>query len=518
MKRKALLTGLIFFFLIMTPLLLSTHAYAFWYGDKIAPEHMDDVTALDLHNYIIDNVLTPEFRQSLRGIDNNPDEITGLRIYDPSKTWGDYTLLSSLGGHAPDPANPFEIYNTILIDMEGNLVREWLLGAVPAKMLPGGFVMGSIPSRNDPGFRGSKVLQQQDWCGNEVWRYDNHGAPGGADWHHDHQREGNPVGYYAPGLKPKTKSGKTLVLSHGYPGIVPGISIFPLLDDKIYEIDWAGNVLFEWNAYQFYSQMGFHNEARDAIMNIQVGRPPTPTTDWQHFNSASYVGPNKWYEDYGDLRFHPDNIIYDSRTANYMAIIARYNHPEAGIAQGDIVWKVGPHYSADYDEHKVGQNIGVHMAHLIPKDLPGEANILVFDNGGIAGFDSFFPGTPGHYPATYRNYSRVIEFNPITLDIVWEYKDVVQEGDTNGDGEVKGDERKFYSNLISGAQRLKNGNTLITEGHGGRVFEVTSEGEIVWEYISPYDDGRAPRATDPNSVYRAYRIPASWIPNNAKCD
>jgi hypothetical protein len=125
---------------------------------------------------------------------------------------------------------------------------------------------------------------------------------------------------------------------------------------------------------------------------------------------------------------------------------------------------------------------------------------------------------PGHYPATYRNYSRVIEFDPITLEIIWEYKDPVQEGDVNLDGEVKGDERLFYSNLISGAQRLKNGNTLITEGHGGRVFEVTYEGEIVWEYISPYEDGRAPRATDPNSVYRAYRVPSSWVPDYKVCD
>jgi hypothetical protein len=94
----------------------------------------------------------------------------------------------------------------------------------------------------------------------------------------------------------------------------------------------------------------------------------------------------------------------------------------------------------------------------------------------------------------------------------------VQEGDVNGDGEVTGDERKFYSNLISSAQRLMNGNTVICEGHGGRVFEVTAEKEIVWEYISPYDDGRTPRATDPNAVYRAYRYPQSWVPNNPKCE
>jgi hypothetical protein len=497
--------------------------YAFWYGDRISTEHIDELTAEGLHQYILDNILGRDFDQTLRGVDNNPDEITGLRIYQPEKTSNGYTLLSSLGGHAdPDDPTPppfTRILNTILIDMNGEVVREWYLGAVPAKMLPEGYVIGSVPERNDTGFRGSKVLQQQDWCGNEVWRYDNFGALGGADWHHDHQREGNPVGYYGPGLETQIDGGKTLILSHGYPGVVPEISTFPLLDDRIYEIDWDGNVLFDWHAKDHFDEMGFHAEAQDAIMNIQVGRPPTPTTDWQHFNSASYVGPNNWFRrGKGDLRFHPDNIIFNSRTANYMGIIARYDHPDGDWEAGDIVWKVGPHYSSSYDEHKLGQIIGLHMAHMIPKALPGAGNILVFDNGGIAGFDSFFPGMPGHYPATYRNYSRVIEFDPITLEIIWEYMDPVQEGDVNGDGEVKGEERKFYSNLISGAQRLKNGNTLITEGHGGRVFEVTYEGEIVWEYISPYDDGRAPRATDPNAVYRAYRIPESWLPDDMSCD
>jgi hypothetical protein len=518
MKTKlSIIVAALFVLFVTAAVMTPSTGNAFWYGDKITPEHCDETTAAEMHDYIVENIMTPEFRQSLRGIDNNPDEITGLRIYKRGKTWDGYTLLSSLGGHA-DSADPRKIYNTILIDMEGTLIKEWYLGAVPAKMLPGGYVMGSYPGRNDIGYRGSKILQQLDWCGNEVWRFDNHGELGGADWHHDHQREGNPVGYYAPGLKPKTHSGKTLILSHGYPEVVSDISIYPLLDDRIYEIDWEGDILFEWNAYEHYDQMGFHEEAQWAIMNIQVGRPPTPTTDWQHLNTAGYVGPNKWYEEYGDLRFHPDNIIFDSRTANYMGIIARYPHPDGLWNSGDIVWKVGPHYSSGYEEKKLDQIIGLHHAHIIPRDLPGEGNVLVFDNGGIAGFDSIFPGMPGHYPATHRNYSRVIEFNPITLEIFWEYEDLLQEGDVNEDGEVKGEERKFYSNLISGAQRLKNGNTLICEGHGGRVFEVTPQKEIVWEYISPYDDGRAPRATDPNAVYRAYRIPYSWIPNNPKCD
>ena len=79
----------------------------------------------------------------------------------------------------------------------------------------------------------------------------------------------------------------------------------------------------------------------------------------------------------------------------------------------------------------------------------------------------------------------------MTLELVWSY--------TNP---------RFFASNISGAQRLANGNTLITSGPTGRIFEVTKEGAIVWEYLWPSFGG----ANNQNSVYRAYRIPYSWIP------
>ena len=46
----------------------------------------------------------------------------------------------------------------------------------------------------------------------------------------------------------------------------------------------------------------------------------------------------------------------------------------------------------------------------------------------------------------------------------------------------------FYSRYISGLQRLPNGNTLVCSGGNGHLFEVTPEGEVVWEYINPVGD------------------------------
>ncbi len=117
---------------------------------------------------------------------------------------------------------------------------------------------------------------------------------------------------------------------------------------------------------------------------------------------------------------------------------------------------------------------------MIPQGLPGEGNILVFDNGGIAG-----------YPFLLRFNSRILEFDPITLDLVWKYENP-----------------SFFSFYISSAQRLPNGNTLIDEGSVGRIFEVNPGGEIVWEFI----EGMGMQFL--GRVYRAYRIPPEWVPGN----
>ena len=69
----------------------------------------------------------------------------------------------------------------------------------------------------------------------------------------------------------------------------------------------------------------------------------------------------------------------------------------------------------------------------------------------------------------------------MTLELVWEYRA----------GRVGYRNEKFFSYDASNAQRLPNGNTLITEGAQGRLFEVTHELEIVWEYVLPFFEAEA---------------------------
>ena len=263
---------------------------------------------------------------------------TGVTIYNPEKCWSGYTILQAAERGA------------LLIDMNGNEVRMWEgLQGFPNKMLPGGYVMGSLGERNPKyGLQDQTDLVQVDWDGNIVWKFDKAEYvedPGEepqwmARQHHDYQREGNTVGYYVPGSDPKTNSGNTLILAHKNVH-APAISDKMLLDDVIYEVDWDGDIVWEWKVSDHFEELGF-----DAIARNLMYRDPNYYTgfgnshiagDWVHTNSMSVLGPNKWY-DAGDKRFHPDNIIIDCRDANIILIIEK--------ATGDIVWKIGP----DFDQ------------------------------------------------------------------------------------------------------------------------------------------------------------------------
>jgi hypothetical protein len=238
-----------------------------------------------------------------------------------------------------------------------------------------------------------------------------------------------------------------------------------------------------------FEQFGHSEAARNAIMR----RCRNQHAVFQ--NTISYVGPNKWF-DAGDTRFHPDNIITDDR-GTMLYIISKET--------GEIVWKMGPDYTADPALRAIGCIIGPHHTHIIPRGLPGEGNVLVFDNGGAAGFGDPNPGAPDGTWNALRDCSRVLEINPVTLELVWEYTARAAGYPTDGE------DVQFYSRYESAAQRLPNGNTLITESKCGRLFEVTPEREIVWEYVCPYNlmqrDGLFL-----SDVFRAYRYPYDWVP------
>ncbi len=106
-----------------------------------------------------------------------------------------------------------------------------------------------------------------------------------------------------------------------------------------------------------------------------------------------------------------------------------------------------------------GQWGGQHQASLLPN-----GNLLLLDNLGGNRSRPFL-----------RDRSQILELNPLTQEIVWRY----------GGSEAA----PFFTHWLGFVERLPNGNTLITESVQGRLLEVTADGEIVWEYLSPHRAG-----------------------------
>lgn len=405
---------------------------------------------------------------------------TGTTIYDPARAWSGFTVLSPLGTQA-----------ALVIDMNGTVVKRWdgynHSAGGPARVLPGGSVIAASGAR--PPRQESLELVQRDFEGNIIWRAGRNeefqNAAGetvqSLRQHHDWQREDFPAGYYSPDATPALLGSRTLVLTHTN-HTQPNVADVVLEDDRLIELSPEGEVTWEWKAADHIDEFGFSPAARAAIKAAADFNRNRGTYDWFHVNSATYLGPNRWF-DAGDQRFAPNHVIISSRQANVVAIVAR---------DGSIVWRLGPDFDQSAEFGAIRQVIGQHHPHVIPKGLPGAGNVLVFDNGGSSGYGAPSPIAPTGVGVYARATSRVLEIDPVTLKLVWSYA-----------------APQFFSTNISSAQRLPNGNALITEGAPGRMFEVTREGEIVWEYMFPMFTA-GPRPT--NSVYRAYRIPYGWIP------
>jgi arylsulfotransferase ASST len=214
-------------------------------------------------------------------------------------------------------------------------------------------------------------------------------------------------------------------------GGLPGTEVNgKIWSDYLVELTKDGRKVWEWRAWEHL------DPAKDVITAAQDNR-----AEWTHGNAVMEL---------------PDgDVLVSFRHISTIIKIRRQT--------GEVVWKLGaPPLS--------GQHAPTPLAN---------GNILIFDNGPHR-LDQSFP------------FSRVIEVNSLTNEIVWKYQESIPSN--------------FFSPRISNAQRLPNGNTLINEGWFGRFFEVTPEGEVVWEYVNPYfGPANAAAKAQNNNVFRVYR-------------
>jgi len=310
---------------------------------------------------------------------------------------------------------------------------------------------------------------------------------------------------YRPGLYGYLTDRGTLL----YNGQIPNQTFLgksPFMGGSVLEMDWNGKVLWE------LKRPDHHHDGRllkngnlillcgaelpDAVAKrVRGGRPGTEvdgmkmwadyivevTTGgkvvwewktWEHLDpevdalTASQDERNEWTHANSVWEDADGSLLVSFRNISTVVRIDRRT--------GGIVWKLGaPPLS------------GQHAPHML-----ANGNMLVFDNGPHR-LDESFP------------FSRVLEINPATKAIAWKYQEPRSFN--------------FYSPRISNAQRLANGNTLINEGVFGRFFEVTSDGDVVWEYVNPYfGPPTAAVKAQQNGVFSVYRYSEDEIARIAR--
>ena len=205
--------------------------------------------------------------------------------------------------------------------------------------------------------------------------------------------------------------------------------------DVIAEFDFKGNLISKYSIYENLSKFQkFHKKLLLDFPKIPFIKKDFAKSkesiwggnyDYYHANSIQVIPNNKYSKN--DKRFQSGNLIISFRHGSMIFILDKNSK--------EIV------YNVIYDQ--IENNLeGQHMPQMLKN-----GNLLIFDNG------------------IYRKWSRVIELNPITLKIDFEYKF-----------------ENFFSKFQGNAQLLPNNNYLITESEKGRIFEITKNKEIVWEF------------------------------------
>jgi hypothetical protein len=384
----------------------------------------------------------------------DPNRPVGLTITSDQVSPG-YILLSIIQSR-----------DVMLLSNDGRVVNIWegqhYLGQA-VYLLDNGHLLRTVSLDNNAygpggqwGFVNGRV-EEVTWDGRLVWGF-NYGDRRIVG-HHD--IEPMPNGHVLM-VAFEMFSGDEVLAAGRSPELMPQENA--LWSEKVIEFDpMTGRVVWEWRVWDHlvqdydpnlsnYGAVAEHPERID--INYTIDR----SIDWLHINAIDYNA---------DL----DQIVLSPRTFSEIWIIDHgTTTEEARGPAGDLLYRWG-----NPAAYRAGSEANRHLYYQhnpqwIPQGYPGAGNLLIFNNGGPE-----------------RPYSSVIEIVP-PIDESGAY--IMLPGVPTGpDGYawqyIGNPPESFYSALISGAQRQPNGNTLITEGIKGRIFEVNPAGEIVWEYYLP---------------------------------
>ncbi|MEE2857809.1 MAG: aryl-sulfate sulfotransferase [Planctomycetota bacterium] len=399
---------------------------------------------------------------------------------------------------------------TYLVDEIGRVVHSWPSAFNPgnaAYLLQGGQILraaripGNLPiSAGGVGGRVERIA----WDGTLLWQFDY--SSNLVQHHHDvEQLPNGNVLLIAWELKTAAQA-----LAAGRdPSMLDDNELWP---DHIIEVaptsSSGGTIVWQWHAWDHLIQeldptrdnFGVVADHPEKIhINYDGG---SPDADWLHFNSIDYNA---------DL----DQILVSVPTFGEVWIIdhSTTTTEAAGSSGGDsghggdLLYRWGNPRA--YQAGTIPDQVFFfqHGSEWIGPGLPGEGNLIVFNNG---------VNRPG------GNASSADEFIP-PIDVNGDY--ILTPGSAYGPSDLEWtymapDPGDLFGRILGGVQRLPNGNTLICEGAHGIFVEVTEAGQEAWRYVNPvgptgtYDQGETvpgnANSTE-NSVFRVHRFGASAV-------
>ena len=341
---------------------------------------------------------------------------------------------------------------TYLIDMDGKVINEWksdYIGFYAELMPNGNLIRHSVVPDAWPAFGGmAGLLEEFDWSGKKVWEHKIF-TPGKEVSHHTFEvmPNGNILVLvwkyrsYEEAVAKGLAAGDPVRTLHPEGMKHKGRQLEGVWPDAIREIEHGtGKTVWEWDVWD---HVGTGPDQLDINKYVFLNNRAWAGPDWTHFNGVAYNPATN------EVAFTSRNLsevyVIDYKTDK--GIKYRWGNP-ANYGEGRA--------PGGYGDDGSQKLFGPHAPDWTP-----QGTISILDNG---------------HTRPSGNYTRAVELDPKKSVVVWQWKA----------SNIDARDWNFYSASQCGAQKLPNGNWLITASNtGGHVIEVLPDKRIVWEFINP---------------------------------
>ena len=390
--------------------------------------------------------------------------------------------------------SPIGIDTTYLINKCGQKVHTWKTQYTPGLSVylkdNGHLLKAGTYTDTVFGFAGGRggMIEEYDWDGNLVWSYkifndslcqhhDIRPMPNGnilvLAWHSISKNKAMAYGRSINNFNVNQSdlwSERIIELKPIGKDSAEVVWQWDLLDHTIQDID--SNLIH-------YGQIDMHPERMDInyALNLQ-------TNDWIHANSLDYNAKL-------------DQIVISAHNISEIWIIDHSTTTAEAASHaggtynkgGDLLYRWGNPQAYRKGSNSDRKLFRQHNARWIPGGMRDSGSIMLFNNGWNR--DTAYSSVDIIRTPVLSNGTYVYNAPYGPTNASWIYTDSIKT--------------KFYSQIISGAEMLPNGNVLICSGVQGRFFEVTANKKLVWQYRNPVNattiqsDGQV---AGNNSVFR----------------